>query len=321
MEQIYNQEYLEQLIKETEEYNQGWNPELELLVTDIKDKAWAYTWMHNTSVNYFSKLNDRLSVGNIGLNVLTGTSTFATLSTCSELLWAQATTGVFIYIAAFITGYQHYHHFQERIERHKFAASRYSTIYHNIQRELGLKPHQRQPSKDYITWITNQYDSLLLSSPELEDEILEKYHKSHSNGEQMISQFVKLPNNKLQVKPIDDYVPDKEPLPVEKLEQKKNSPKKSVNIIKADANLEETVSKKENNKRKTIKKFRKKPEEEEPVAPPEYFHQYDDNLLKYQLDRMNQATVDNINLHRMSRQIGLDPLDKINLLYSNSKKI
>ena len=148
---IPDQEYLENLIRETEKLNQGWNPELEKLIADVQDKSWAYTWMHNASVNFFSKWNDRLSVSNIGMNVATGTSTFATLSNCSQLFWVRLSTGVVIYIAAFISGYQHYHRFQERVERHKFSASRYSNLYHNIQRERALKPHQRQQAKDYIT--------------------------------------------------------------------------------------------------------------------------------------------------------------------------
>jgi hypothetical protein len=157
------------------EPNNGWNPELEHLIAEIEEKSWAYTWLHNSSVNYLGKWNDRLSVAGIGIDIATGTSTFATLNTCTKLFWLQLSTGIIIYAGAFIGGYMHYHRLAEKIEKHKFSASRYSSLYHSIQRERGLKPEQRQNAKDYITWVTNQYDSLLLTSPEIDDYIIKKY--------------------------------------------------------------------------------------------------------------------------------------------------
>lgn len=189
---------------EVEDINKGWNIELEKLIVDIEDKSWAYTWMHNSSVNYLSKWNDKMSIANIALSILTGTSTFATLNTCSTLLWVQVVTGFFIYLGAFIAGYQKYHRFEERVEKHKQAASKYSGLYHNIQAEIGLRPHERQRAKDYVTWATNQYDALLLSSPEVDDKILKMYfdlYKGDQRGQPVIYNYHKGP-----IIPISDYI-------------------------------------------------------------------------------------------------------------------
>src|SRR5579871_6537213 len=43
----------------------GWNPAIDNLLLELEDKAWGYAWMHNKSINYYSTLNDRLSITNI----------------------------------------------------------------------------------------------------------------------------------------------------------------------------------------------------------------------------------------------------------------
>ena len=169
----------------------GWNKELEILLRDIKEKCWAYTWLHNTSVTYFNKWNDNLSIVGIAIDILTGTSIFATLNNCTKMIGIQIGTGVIIYIGALIGGYTHYYKLSERADRHKLAASKYSTLYHSIQKELALSQKERQNAKDFITCITNQYDSLMLSSPDLEDSILKKYFNHYKNNDLVMYDYDK----------------------------------------------------------------------------------------------------------------------------------
>jgi len=190
-------------ISRIDSLNQGWNSELEKLIIDIEDKSWAYTWMHNTSVNYLSRWNDRLSIATLASNILTGTSTFATLNTCSTLLWVQITTGLVIYVGAFIVGYQKYHRLEERVEKHKQAASKYSALYHSIQAQIGLHKYERQIAKEFITYATDQYDNLLLSSPDVDDKILKMYFKLYK-GEKR-AQPVIYNYNQGPIIPIKDY--------------------------------------------------------------------------------------------------------------------
>jgi hypothetical protein len=159
--------------------NHGWNIEIEKMLSELEDKSWGFTWMHKKSVSYFGKLDDRLSITNIIFSLVSGTSTFATLNTCTNLLFIQIGTGIVIYAAALLSAIQHFKGYAERIEKHKQAASKYSALYHSIKKERVVRPEQRQNAKDYITWITNQYDSLLLSSPDIEDDIMNLYVRQY----------------------------------------------------------------------------------------------------------------------------------------------
>jgi len=168
----------------------GWNPQIEKMLAELEDKSWGYTWMHKKSVNFFTKLNDRLSITNIIFSLISGTSTFATLNTCSGQLFIQLGTGIVIYAAALLSALQHFKGYAEMIEKHKLAASKYSGLYHSIQKERAVKPQQRQLAKDYITWITNQYDSYLLSSPEIEDTIMEMYVRQYKSKNERSGQVI-----------------------------------------------------------------------------------------------------------------------------------
>jgi hypothetical protein len=172
----------------------GWNAAIEEMLMELEDKSWGYTWMHKRSVNYFSKFHDRLSISNIVFSLISGTSTFATLSN-SGLLAVQVGTGIVIYASALLAAIQHFKAYAERIEKHKQAAGKYSTLYHNIKRERTLRIEERRDARDYLTWVTNQYDSLLLSCPDIENTIMDEYVKQYKT--EIKSSSAKSPGNKL----------------------------------------------------------------------------------------------------------------------------
>lgn len=183
----------------------GWNKDLELLIYDIQDKSWSYTWLHNASVSYFSKWSNRLSITILAIGILTGTSTFATLNNCSDLLTIKIITGIVIFFGSFLSGYTQYYRFAERSEQHKFAASKYSNLHHNIKRELGLSRKDRQVAKDYVTWVTNQYDNFLLDCPEIEDNILKTYFDTYESNEGDNPTIVDISNRGVKDKTRDTY--------------------------------------------------------------------------------------------------------------------
>jgi len=157
----------------------GWNQAIDDMLLELEDKSWGYTWMHKKSVNYFSKFHDRLSITNIIFSLISGTSTFATLNTISGVIYIQVGTGTVIYAAALLAAIQHFKAYAERIEQHKQAASKYSSLYHSIKRERTLRLDERTGARDYITWVTNQYDSYLLNCPDIEDDIMDQYIRQY----------------------------------------------------------------------------------------------------------------------------------------------
>src|SRR5579885_3032402 len=93
----------------------GWNPQIENMLAELEDKAWGYTWMHKKSIAFFSKYNDRLSITNIVFNLISGTTVFATLNSCSTLLFVELGTGIVIYASALLSAIQHFKGYAERV--------------------------------------------------------------------------------------------------------------------------------------------------------------------------------------------------------------
>ena len=65
----------------------------------------------------------------------------------------------------------------ETAEKHKIASSKFSNIYNNIERQLSLMPENRQIAPDYHRWISQVYDTLYGSAPDIDPPIIDEYIK------------------------------------------------------------------------------------------------------------------------------------------------
>jgi hypothetical protein len=75
--------------------------------------------------------------------------------------------------------------YPELAAAHRLAASKYSEVYHSVQKQLALYRRDRENAKDYINWITEKSDTLLLSSPDISDAIIDEYLTKFSDVKYM----------------------------------------------------------------------------------------------------------------------------------------
>lgn len=157
------------------ENNNSWSSETEAIVAEVGEKAQGYVWMHNRNASYLVDWDTRYSNVEIILSILTGTSVFTTINDCQELSLVTLVTGIIIYMTAVIRAIHQNRKYPEQASAHRLAASKYSEIYHSVQKQLALYRRDRENAKDYINWITEKFDTLLLSSPGMDDPIKEEY--------------------------------------------------------------------------------------------------------------------------------------------------
>jgi hypothetical protein len=157
------------------ENNNSWSTETEIIAAEIGEKAQGYVWMHNRNASYLTDWDTRYSNVEIILSILTGTSVFTTLNDCQDLSLVTLVTGIIIYMTAVVRAIHQNRKYPERASAHRLAGSKYSEVYHSVQRQLALYRRDRENAKDYINWITEKFDTLLLSSPGMDDNIREEY--------------------------------------------------------------------------------------------------------------------------------------------------
>jgi hypothetical protein len=167
------------------ENNNSWSSETEIITQELGEKAQGYVWMHNRNATYFSDWDTRYSNVGIILSILTGTSVFTTLNDCQELSLVTMATGIIIYLTAVLRAIHQNRKYPELAAAHRLAASKYSEVYHSVQKQLALYRRDRENAKDYINWITEKSDTLLLSSPDISDAIIDEYLTKFSDVKYM----------------------------------------------------------------------------------------------------------------------------------------
>jgi len=173
-------EYINVKLKKIEN-NNSWSGETELIAAEVGEKAQGYVWMHNRNASYLTDWDTRYSNAEIILSILTGTSVFTTINNCQELSLITLVTGIVIYMTAVVRAIHQNRKYPERASAHRLSASKYSEIYHSVQKQLALYRRDRENAKDYINWITEKFDTLLLSSPGMDDAIREEYLTKFKN--------------------------------------------------------------------------------------------------------------------------------------------
>ncbi len=158
--------------------NNGWNLMTEKAVKGFGEKAASYKWMHDRSAGYYGQFAMWWGIFNTAVLLGVGTSVFSSIAYCNTVWWVQIITGLVTYLVTFSVNISNFLDFQGCSKEHKRAGSEWSELYHNIQRQLVLNRRDRQYAKDYLMWITKEFDSLYNRSPDIPDTISNKFTKS-----------------------------------------------------------------------------------------------------------------------------------------------
>lgn len=154
-----------------------WTPEITKKLNQIKERSWAYTWIHRENSIYLCDIYEWVSIIAYSLSFLNG----VVLIFPNHLIYIRIFNIILSFGAGILMFYIKNKNLTETAERHKLFSSRFSSIYNNIDRQLSLPIYQRENALHYHRWITSQYDTLTGSAPDIDPPIVEEYVKKFAH--------------------------------------------------------------------------------------------------------------------------------------------
>ena len=159
-----------------------WSEEIESLLSEFGEVALCYSWLHSYSTRKYKAKYHRMSIPIIVLSTLTGTANFADsyvpvgfkqgFSACVGGL------NIFCGILGTLMSFLKY---AEIYEAHRIAALAWSSLGRSIQIELALKDERRKNCRDFLKVSRATYDSLLESSPTLDQDVIATFNKKFND--------------------------------------------------------------------------------------------------------------------------------------------
>lgn len=154
-----------------------WSPECENLLAEWSEKASCYRWLHNRSEKKYKKRYYCFSIPVIILSTLTGAANVGLSSYVpeSEQSTAQAIVGSVNIFAGILSTLQTFMKIVETMESHRAVGVAWSKLGRNICIELAIDPMRRQNAHDFLSICRAEYDRLIESSPNIDDDIIKSF--------------------------------------------------------------------------------------------------------------------------------------------------
>jgi len=181
------------------EHNQ-WFPEHENLLKDWGEKTRYYSWMHKKSGEYYSQLNNALSIPMIVISTMTASANF-TMAGNSQMteernVIVPVLTGTASVIAAILSALTKFLQSAELSSKHEDCHRSFNKLARNICLELSLPPIQRREPYDACHVFRSEYDRLMTESPSIPTFIIKKFNVKFPmvrNKPEIASEFGKIP--------------------------------------------------------------------------------------------------------------------------------
>lgn len=163
------------------EKNIEWQPHHEDILIDWADKAMCYQWLHNRSRTKYSYLSNIFTIPVIIMSTLTGTANFA-IERIPIQYKQYATIGIgsINILAGIITTISQFLKINELSESHRVASIAWDKFYRNIRVELVKAPSERTNVELVIKINRDEFDRLIETSPNIDNNILKLFHKTFS---------------------------------------------------------------------------------------------------------------------------------------------
>jgi hypothetical protein len=156
----------------------AWSSEIESLLSEFGEIALCYSWLHSFSTRKYKAKYHRMSIPIIVLSTLTGTANFADsyVPTGFKQGFSACVGGLNIFCGILGT-LMSFLKYAEIYEAHRIAALAWSSLGRSIQIELALKDNRRKNCRDFLKVSRATYDSLLESSPTLDQDVIQTFNK------------------------------------------------------------------------------------------------------------------------------------------------
>lgn len=170
-----------QLRKELIAENQGWNSDLEAIVKDIGEDAYAMSDMHAVAAAHFNKLYQWIGIIAILITLGAATGSVTQISCSQDLNVVTLLVSILLYITSVVEAIKQFKNWGARFQNHIQSQVNFSSTYKNIRIMLGSYRRDRPTGKDYAEWVAKNFDDLNLSSPLIPGWIQAQYTEKIKN--------------------------------------------------------------------------------------------------------------------------------------------
>jgi len=171
-------------------FQNGWTEEQEKLLAKWSDYAACYRWLHDRSEKKFSKSNNLITIPVIVLSTVTGTASVGLNGLVGDVpngqKYGQIAIGIVSLFMGVLTTLGNYFRYAQNSEAHKVAAVAWGKFNRSITVELAQKPDDRINSLDFINLSRADLDRLIEQSPQIPDDIIQKFELEFQGQEDLI---------------------------------------------------------------------------------------------------------------------------------------
>ena len=156
-----------------------WSPEIEDLLSEWGEISLCYQYLHNYSQRKYRKKYHHFQIPVIVLSTLTGVGNFAVDSYIPKDYQHgfTAVVGGFNIFCGILGTLLSFLRYSEIYEGHRISALAWSKLGRSIQIELSLHEKKRKPCRDFLKVCRSEYDNLLESSPNIDQDIITMFNK------------------------------------------------------------------------------------------------------------------------------------------------
>jgi len=216
--------------------NNGWNDKNETIIISVGENAASYKWMHEKCANHHKFTHKFLS---IFLIVLSTGLTAETIFPETDDFVLSIVKRTIIYVVNVLTVLQTFFRSEEVGEKHLVAAGAYSSLYHEIQQQMCMFRRDRINATKYVSECLKQYDSLVITSPDISSGILKKFKNTFKNSD------IALPEIADKIQKIEIITEDQMNINnINNVNDNNNNNNNNVDITDVQSNLQKRIKRK-----------------------------------------------------------------------------
>jgi len=171
--------------------NRGWNDKNELLIVSVGENAASYKYMHEKSAMICTTIHNTFKIILIVCSSLLSVMTSLPDTYTCTYEGFMIVRYTFTYLVTLFSVLLHFLQYSYLSERHSRAAGEFNIIYHDIQQQMCLYRRDRYIAFRYISKIMKKYDSLVMSSPDINKYVLNEFKKKFVDANINISDIAK----------------------------------------------------------------------------------------------------------------------------------
>ena len=162
--------------------NSDWNDTNEKIIISIGENAASFKWMHERCSNKHKLRSSILNITSIILTTVLSVTTFFNNDCQTQNLTYDIVQKGTSYSLSVLSLIQNFLKSSELYEQHKTASANFNEIYHNIQRQMAIFRKNRPNANTYIADCIKQYDSCIINSPNIGNDVLKSFKKTFKNA-------------------------------------------------------------------------------------------------------------------------------------------